>query len=111
MRRKETPENILLAKYYAPGNKKFKDKPDAKWKKGHGGNLRTRSPHTKLSFQLVKKIKRKAKAMKRLINQNLNANVIEVGAKFQPQQPAELGGFGHAHMAILQPLQRHKEFV
>lgn len=60
-RRKGTTGNVLLAKSYAPGNKKFKDKPDAKWNKGHGGNLRIKPPHPKLSIQFVKKkIKRKA---------------------------------------------------
>lgn len=50
----------MLVKSYAPGNKKFKDKSDAKQNKGHGGNLRARLHHPKLSFQLVgkKKIKR-----------------------------------------------------
>lgn len=48
----------MLVKSYAPGNKKFKNKPDAKRNKGHGGNLRARLPHPKLSFQLVKKKKR-----------------------------------------------------
>lgn len=70
--------NVLLAKSYAPGNKKFKDKPDVKRNKGHGGNLKIKPPHPKLSVQFVKKkIKRKAWAVKRLINRKLNVNVTE----------------------------------
>lgn len=83
-----------------------------KWNKGHGGNLRASLPHPKLSFQIVGgKNEKESLSSEETHQQKAEFNVIESGAKFQPQQAAQLGSFGHDHMAALQLLPRYKEFV
>lgn len=40
--KRSTKKYFIGVKSYAPGDKKFKNKSDAKWNKGSGGNLRAR---------------------------------------------------------------------
>lgn len=72
-----------------------------KWNKGHGGNLRASLPHPKLSFQIVGgKNEKESLSSEETHQQKAEFNVIESGAKFQPQQAAQLGSFGNIILAL-----------